>query len=356
MKIDFFISSLSGGGAERVLVTIAKKFAEQGDDVSVVSLEKRPQFYKVDPRISLQQFNNVDKSFGFLRDLLCIRKFIKRRKADVCISFLSRCNLIVLLVSLFKKNKIIVCDRNNPQREHSALVFWVTGWLYRRANVINVQTEQVKSFYPRSLQKKITVIENPLDVDHLQRQVLEMPKREKIILSMGRLENQKDFETLIVAFEKISKDIPDWNVNIFGLGDNRQRLQEMIDSKGLRDRVFLKGCTETPFYEMCRSSVFVLSSFYEGFPNVLCEAMHAGCLCISSDCDCGPRDLLNSGENGWLFPVQNVDALTELLKNSIEKMDQLDYIRTAAQETVKRLYVESITQKWKLMIQNMVGA
>lgn len=355
MKIDFFISSLSGGGAERVLVTIAKKFAEQGDDVSVVSLEKRPQFYKVDSKVALKRFNNVGKSFSSLRDLLCIRKFIKQRKADACISFLSRCNLIVLFASLFTKNKIIVCDRNNPQREHSALVFWLTGWLYRRANVINVQTEQVKSFYPRSLQKKIMVIENPLDVDHLKRQVLEMPKREKIILSMGRLENQKDFETLIIAFEKISKDVPDWNVNIFGLGDNRQRLQKLIDSKGLRDRVFLKGRTETPFYEMCRSSVFVLSSFYEGFPNVLCEAMHAGCLCISSDCDCGPRDLLKQGENGWLFPVQDVNTLAELIKNSIEKIDQLDHIRTAAQETVKRLYVESITQKWKLMIQNMVG-
>lgn len=355
MKINFFISSLSGGGAERVLVTIAQKFAEQGDDVSVVSLEKRPQFYKVDSKVFLQRFNNANKSLVFLRDLLCVRKFIKQRKADVCITFLSRCNLIVLFASLFTKNKIIVCDRNNPKREHSTFIFRLTGWLYRRANVINVQTEQAKSFYPKKLQKKITVIENPLDVEHLQRQVLETPKRDKIVLSMGRLENQKDFETLIIAFAKIAKDVPDWIVNIFGLGDNRQRLQGLIDSKGLHNRVILKGRTETPFYEMCRSSVFVLSSFYEGFPNVLCEAMHAGCLCISSDCDCGPRDLLKQGKNGWLFPVQNVDALAELLKNSIEKMDQLDYVRTAAQETVKRLYVESITQKWKIMIQNMVG-
>ena len=356
MKINFFISSLSGGGAERVLVTMAKEFAEQGDDVSVVSLEKRPQFYKVDPKVFLQRFNNTGKSFCSLRDLFCIRKFLKQRKADVNISFLSRCNLTVLFASLFTKNKVIVCDRNNPKREHSTIVFRLTSWLYKRANVINVQTEQAKTFYPKSLQKKITVIENPLDVDLLQRQVPVVPKREKIVLSMGRLENQKDFETLIIAFEKISKDVPDWNVNIFGLGDNRQRLQKLIDSKGLRDRVFLKGRTETPFYEMCRSSVFVLSSFYEGFPNVLCEAMLAGCLCISSDCDCGPRELLKSGKNGWLFPIQDADVLAMLLKDSIENSDQLDCIRTAAKKTVERLHVESITQKWMLMVQNIVGA
>jgi len=354
MKINFFISSLSGGGAERVLVTMAKKFAEQGDDVSVVSLEKRPQFYEVDSRVSLLRFENKGKSFSALRDLLCIRMFMKRRKAAVNISFLSRCNLIVLFASLFTKNKVIVCDRNNPKREHSALVFHLTNWLYKRANIVNVQTEQAKTFYPKSLQKKITVIENPLDVEHLQRQIREKTKREKVVLSMGRLENQKDFKTLIAAFAKISTEVPDWIVNIFGLGENRQVLQEYIDAKGMHDKIFLKGRTEKPFYEMSCSSVFVLSSFYEGFPNVLCEAMHAGCLCISSDCDCGPRDLLISGKNGWLFPVQDDDKLAKLLRNSIENFDQLENIRSAAQKTVERLYVDSITRKWTLMVHNIV--
>lgn len=356
MKINFFISSLSGGGAERVLVTMAKKFAEQGDDVSVVSLEKRPQFYEVDSKIFLQRFENKGRFLGALRDLFCIRKFMKLRKADVNISFLSRCNLIVLIASLFTKNKVIVCDRNNPKREHSTLVFHLTNLLYKRANIVNVQTEQAKTFYPKSLQEKITVIENPLDVEHLHRQVPETPKREKIILSMGRLENQKDFKTLIAAFAKISNDVPEWTVNIFGHGDNRQMLQNFIDANNLHDRVFLKGRTEKPFYEMSRSSVFVLSSFYEGFPNVLCEAMHAGCLCISSDCDCGPRDLLTSGKNGWLFPVQDVEELAKLLKNSIENSNQLVSIRSAAQKTVERLYVDSITREWTLMVHNMVGA
>ncbi len=113
LKIDFYISSLSGGGAENVLTTLAKELTNKGHDVSITSLEKRPQFYKVDERIELIKYDNKNKGrIGeTIADFKAIRKQLKERKdTDISVSFLSRCNLLVLMCSMFQNIKVVVCD------------------------------------------------------------------------------------------------------------------------------------------------------------------------------------------------------------------------------------------------------
>lgn len=123
MKIDFYISSLSGGGAEKVLITLAENFAKKNAEVSIYSLEKRPQFYQVPSIVKLEKISQNNKK---LNDYHSIRNRLKERKSDVVISFLSRCNILVLLASLRQKQKVVVCDRNNPLKEHSKIVFWLS--------------------------------------------------------------------------------------------------------------------------------------------------------------------------------------------------------------------------------------
>ena len=169
MKIQFLISSLSGGGAEKVLSILAKSFAQDENDVSILTLDKRPQFYQIDGRVSVIHANHT--KLGKIRenwqDFLTIRKYVRDNGKGVTISFLSRCNMLTLLAAFGTKRKVIVCDRNNPLKEHSKLVFWLSCQLYRRADGIFVQTEKIRSFYPSYLQKKITVIENPVDFNML---------------------------------------------------------------------------------------------------------------------------------------------------------------------------------------------
>lgn len=356
MRIDFYISSLSGGGAEKVLISLASAFAAMGNDVSIVSLEKRPQFYQVPSGITVVKFDNNKRRFGFIKDFFDLRRYMRSRKANLAISFLSRCNLLVLAAGLFNRQRIVVCDRNNPLKEHSRATFAISNLLYGRANQVVVQTQQIKGFYPKFLQKKITVIENPLDTQALDAQVGHMPEREKIVLSVGRLEAQKDFVTLINAMRAVHRDYPEWKLHIFGKGDMRDELQRHIDDLGMTDSVLLCGRTSKPYYEMCRSSVFVLSSHYEGFPNVLCEAMYAGDLCISSDCVSGPRELIVPGRNGWLFPVGDEQQLTSELRHciaSVESGDELETVRTMAQNTVKRLYMAENIKHWERLVQRI---
>lgn len=349
MNIDFYISSLSGGGAENVLTTLAKELKNRGNKVSITSLEKRPQFYCVDDGIELIKYNNAGKGRikEIIADFKAIRRQIKERNdTDVCVSFLSRCNLQVLLCSLFLHKKVVVCDRNNPLKEHSKLVFLLSNQVYRLASAVFVQTEQIKSFYPKYLQKKMYVIENTLDTKELDAQCDEEIVAENTIISIGRLEPQKDFVTLIKAFGELADKYPDWNVKIFGKGDMREELQAFIDEKGLTERVLLCGRTETPFKELKKSKVFVLSSHYEGFPNVLCEGMYAGLGCISSDCVSGPGELIDDGVNGFLFPVGNEKILTEKLDLLLSSDEICDIMGDRAKNTVKRLELPVIVEKW----------
>lgn len=356
MRIDFYISSLSGGGAENVLIMIAKEFAKNDNQTAIISLEKREQFYEIPSGIELLKFNNKSKNKikEFIRDFRTVKKQLKVRKADVAISFLSRCNLLLLLASFFVKSRIVVCDRNNPLKEHSKLVFKLSCRLYKRAQKIVVQTEQIKQMYPEYLQNKIVVIENPLDINKMDEQIADrIPEKENTVISVGRLEKQKDFKTLIQAFHEISCDNPDWKLKIFGVGNMKDELQNMIDTLGESERILLCGHTKQPFYEMKKSKIFVLSSYYEGFPNVLCEAMYAGLACISTDCVSGPRELINDGENGFLVPIEDVSEIKNKMELLIRDPALREKMGEKAIQECQRLHIDKIMSRWSLMVKEI---
>lgn len=355
MNIDLLISSLSGGGAENVLVTIANELCHRENDVSIISLEKRPQFYAVDDGIQLHKINNTkyNKVKETYCDLMFIRNYLKKSKSDYVISFMSRCNLLVLLANIGIKKKVIVCDRNNPLKEHSQTVFRLSCLIYKLANAVVVQTNKIRDMYPSSLQKKIKVIENPLNSKKLKEQVSgKRIERENRVISIGRLEKQKDFETLIEAFYRVRKSLDlEWKLSIFGIGNEKQRLQKLIDEKKANGYIELCGATKKPFEELKKSKIFVLSSFYEGFPNVLCEAMLAGDVCISSDCVSGPKELIENEINGFLFPVQDVDVLAKLLQKVCNNADYyLNSCGKNARVSVRRLELDEIVNKWEKLL------
>lgn len=358
MKIDFYISSLSSGGAEHVLTNLAGDFSEKGHDVSIVSYEKRPQFYEVPASVRIVKYDYKDKGKikSLVLDFIATRKQLKSSKADVAISFLSRCNLMLILASLFTKTKTIVCDRNNLLMKYPKYVFVVSCWLYSLADAVCVQTNEIKKTYPKYLQKKMYVLENPLDFEELQAQLEgEFIEKENTVISIGRLEKQKDFISLIKAFEIVAKSFPDWKLKIFGQGNRCEELQRLIDDLQLTQQVELCGVTCSPFLEMKKSKIFVLSSFYEGFPNVLCEAMHAALPCISTRCACGPSDLINNEENGYLVEIGDVSAMAEKMIGLIIDENLRNKVGSAAETGVERLERSIICEKWIQMAHQVTG-
>lgn len=358
MKIDFYISSLSSGGAEHVLINLAADFAEKGHDVCIASYEKRPQFYSVDPRVKVNKYNNSkdNKFIELLKDFFATRKQLKKRKSQVAISFLSRCNIMLIIAGLFSKTKIIVCDRNNLLRKYPKYVFKLSCLVYAMADAVCVQTNEMKGFYPKYLQKKMYVLENPLDFDEMQKQLEgHNLNKDNTVVSVGRLERQKDFPTLLKAFANASVDFPFWKLKIFGQGDRKEEFEKLIRELHLEGKAELCGVTHTPFLEMKKARIFVLSSFYEGFPNVLCEAMYAGLPCISTRCECGPAELIDDGVNGFLVPVQDVDKMTECLKILMKNEQMCLEMGSKAKESVMRLEKSQISERWLQMVSNVVS-
>lgn len=349
MKIDFYISSLSGGGAEHVLVNLASYLAEKGEDVSITSLEKRKQFYNIDKRVKVNKICSASSLsiVNAIKDYMGIRKNVKQRNADVSISFLSRTNILLIIASLFKKNKVVVCDRNNLKKNYSKLIYNLTWLTYIFSDVVCVQTESAKKAYPNYLQKKISVIENPLDFEELEEQCKgNLISQENTVISMGRLEDQKDFRTLIKAFAKTEVKWTDWKLDIWGQGKNQAGLKQLIHKLKQDGRIRLCGVTHTPFMEMKKAKIFVLSSFFEGFPNVLCEAMYASLPCIATDCEFGPSDIIEDGQNGLLVPVGDILKMYKKIDYLISCEEARSILGEKAHESIKTLDSSKVYRKW----------
>lgn len=358
MKIDFYISSLSCGGAEHVLVNLAADFVDRGHEISIVSYEKRPQFYPVTPKVRVDRYDHTQKSFlwELTADFSVTCRHIRESRADVAISFLSRCNLMLILAGLFSRTKIIVCDRNNLRMKYPGYVFVLSCWLYALTDGVCVQTNESKTSYPRFLQKKIFVLENPLDFYELEEQCQgEKVLKEKTVISVGRLEKQKDFVTLIRAFAGLVPEHPGWKLKIFGQGNRRKELQTLINDLKLEEQVELCSVTRRPFLEMKKAQVFVLSSFYEGFPNVLCEAMYAGLPCIATRCNCGPAELIEDGKNGFLVDVGDAEVMAERMKQLMENGELRKIMSEKAKKSVLRLERKKICEKWLEMVGRVRG-
>lgn len=348
-NVDFYISSLSGGGAEHVLINLASSFSKMGNQVSITSLERRKQFYKIDDNIEVIRYDHTKDNaiIGIIKDIISVRLQLKSRiDTDVAVSFLGRTNIVLSIASMGMKKKVVICDRNNLARKYSKWVFLLLCMIYSLADELIVQTNEIVQVYPKFLRKKIKVLENPLDFEEMDEQCIGEVEKTNTIISVGRLEHQKDYKTLIAAFSEVADEHKDWNVKIYGKGDMEGEIQKWIDQAGMTERITLCGVTHTPFLEMKKSKIFVLSSFFEGFPNVLCEAMYAGLPCIATACQSGPRDLIQDGENGLLVEVGNIHEMAEkldLLMNSEKKRESLG---KEAYKRILRLDSKSVCKRW----------
>lgn len=176
----------------------------------------------------------------------------------------------------------------------------------------------------------------------------------KRVIAVGRLDYQKSFDRLIMAWEKVHRQMPDWRLDIFGQGEWKEMLQDMIDDRGLSDCVRLNAPTKDIGSEYADSSMLVMSSHYEGFPMVMIEAMACGLPAVSFDFKCGPKDIVRPGENGLIVSDGDIDGLAD----SIMKLMKDDALRKKMGETAKRVvetYSEDkVMEKWANLFEEIL--
>lgn len=166
------------------------------------------------------------------------------------------------------------------------------------------------------------------------------------VIAVGRLDDQKGFSYLINAFANVVKNHPNWTLRIIGEGGARPKLEQQIQDLGLQNSVTLPGHSTNVIKDISSSKIFVMSSLYEGMPNALMEAMAIGMPVISTDCNFGPRDLVDPNKNGILIPTHDSSALAEAIEMLIKNKSLREKYGAAARKSMQAYDLESVLKMW----------
>ena len=346
-KIVIITRNMVGAGAERVIAQLSNYFTEYGKQCSIITLNDDEVFYKLDPRISILPVGR--KSGNKVLDKLLryrqVRKLVLQQQPDLVLSMPEEIGVYVLLALLGTGIPVYVSERNNPWVMPDVKVTRLLRKLmYPAAKGLIFQTEMARSFFPESIQRKGIVLNNPVDAQRIPEQY--QAEREKVIVAAGRLSAQKNMPLLLKAFARFSPDHPEFKLRIFGEGELRESLTALARELNIADKVELPGRSTALLEKMNSAAMFVLSSDYEGMPNVLLEAMCMGMPAVSTDCPSGgPRQLIENGVNGLLVPVGDEKALQE----AMEKMADPMFAKQMADEAYrirKTLTSRKIFEDW----------
>jgi len=302
------------GGAERVISILANHYSAKGWNVEIVLLLENKVGYDLDRNINIVDLTGKKSSyFGnlplWIKD---IRNYLKRSRPDRVVSFVGRINALVLMSSVGIRIPVIVSERNDPRHDgRSRFMLWCCDCFYRKkASAVIFQTKYEASCFSPSLASKSYVVPNPVET---RDGPAEAEARGCVIVTAGRLVEQKNHAMLIDAANLLKEDIPDVSVNIFGDGPLRKSLQSKIDALKMSDRIKLCGSVSDLHSRIKKASVFVLTSEFEGLSNALIEAMMLGLPCISTDYP-GADEIIEHGVNGMIVPRNHARALSEALK------------------------------------------
>lgn len=357
MRIFIVLSAVGPGGAERVASLLGREWCRQGREVTLVSFDRcdarsyhalGPGVRVVHLKIANQPSSRISAAFRSVRRIVALRRLIRREAPDLVVSFLTKMNVLTLLACRGLRVPVVICERNNPLRQEAHPLWWSLHERLRKRATLVLQTRaSLDAFAGRDL-GRIRVIPNPLEPVA----AIDRPES-RTIVAVGRLVPQKGFDLLLRAFSRIADQRPDWSLLIWGEGPERERLTRDRDALGLKHRVSLPGVTVSPGAWMEVGSIFVLASRYEGFPNVLVEAMAAGFPVVSFDCPWGPAEIIEDGRDGLLVPVADEASLAHALKRLIDDPHLRSTLGDTARRNVQRFSAGRIFEQWEELIANV---
>jgi glycosyltransferase involved in cell wall biosynthesis len=321
MKLLLLLPSVRAGGAERVMATLAAGLAERGHDVTLATLNRGADFYPIDPRVRRIALDlpaagraPLAPLRSFFARYRALRALLRAERPDAAVSFLNRLNIRALLAARGLGIPIVVSERIAPERTGAGPLWRALRRLaYPSAALLVAQTEREAAWFRRFV-RRIAVIPNPVpDACFSVSRPPRVPGSAPLLAAMGRLERQKGFDILIRSFTTVRKNFPECRLTIYGEGSQRRRLERLALRSGLSESVSLPGTTADPYGALANADVFVLPSRYEGFPNVLAEAMAVGIPVAAFDCPNGPRELIEPDITGKLLRKRSPQALAEAL-------------------------------------------
>jgi len=365
--LALFIFALTGGGAQRRTLTLARAFAERGLRVDLVVVSRHGSLVREVPdnvrlvvlhshwgRVVARLERRVNlRGVETLVSIPALARYLRRERPDVLLSAASHVNLVAVWARRLARVplRLVLRASNEPlgypemwpyaQRAIRRFLHWTAKRVYPWADAVIAVSDGVADGIARLTgmpRRKIVTVYSPIVTPQLFVQAREpvahpwlAPGEPPVVLGVGTLKIQKDFETLIRAFARLRASRPARLV-ILGNGALRPALERLVRELGLEADVALPGYVDNPYAWMARAAVFVLSSAWEGLPGVLVEAMACGCPVVSTDCASGPSEILEKGLYGPLVRVRDSGALADAIASVLDAPLPPERLRVRASE------------------------
>ncbi|MGU8265166.1 glycosyltransferase [Clostridium perfringens] len=346
-EITFVIGYLGIGGAERVISVLANEFTKRGIKVNIIATNEPDIVYKLDKRINYYYLkcNSKKKVLRIFERAIKLRRKLREIKGKKVVAFLNRPIILTILATRFTDKKLYFSERNNPYMEPtSKLERFFRDISYKFGEKIIFQTEDAKKYFKEDIRNKGIIIPNPIKLD--------LPKpftgeRKKIIVSVCRLNQQKNIKMLIDAYVLLEKIHPEYEVIVYGEGELREELEMYVSRLGLKDKIKFPGFEKDVHSKIIDCAMYVSSSNYEGISNSMIEALGIGLPTIVTDCPIGgARTTIKNGENGLLVSVGDEKQLYEAMKKVIEDKEFAKKISKSSIKIKDDLDPKNIASIW----------
>ncbi len=343
-KVTFVCKYLGKGGAERVMSLLITHFVKVGFEVELIMLYQDLIEYSIPKEVSVK-YLGWESTASPIKILKRYKQLRKEITGQYVISFIYSAIRDTIFATLGQKKEIIISDRSDPSREPAGkLRKAIRTFSYLFADKIVFQTEDAQNYFPKVIRKKGFIIPNPINEN------LPGPyqgEREKVIFAAGRLEEQKNFSLLLLAFSRFYMTHKDYDLYIYGRGSQLDLLKTQCKELEIESHVFFPGFVTDVTDRMNKAMVYVSSSDYEGISNTMLEAMAMGVPTVCTDCPVGgARMTIKNNENGILVPVGDAAALSKAISRMV---DDRDFAEKCSKNSVKiknDLSIEKICNQW----------
>ncbi len=332
-RLALFVPSMRGGGAEQVMLSLARGVADRGYAVDLVLAQAEGPYLAAVP----DDVRLVDlRASRVLLSLQPLINYLRRERPTALLSAMKHANIVALWARRLAgvPTRVVISEHNtlseslrhksSPRRGRVMLGLMRRFYPWADA-IVPVSDGVADDLVCRTglRRERITTIYNPVMRPELRQKMQARvdhpwfaPGEPPVILAVGRLSPQKDFPTLIRAFAEVLRAVHA-RLLILGQGSERPLLEALVTELGLQRDVSLPGFVENPYAYMAQASLFVLSSRFEGLPLVLIEALCCGARVVAADCESGPREILLDGQYGRLVPVGSVPGLAQAIRHAL---------------------------------------
>jgi glycosyltransferase involved in cell wall biosynthesis len=375
--IALYISSLRKGGAERVMANLAEYLYSQGWKVTLVTTYFTPPEYILPHAGWDAETGRMREDAGELIERLYsepaegelpggrianfrvrydkLRRIWKEKRPDLILSFIGMTNIMALLTTFGLHIPVVVSIRSTRSLEYDSRKLRILSNLtYPFAAGIVFQTPQTAASFPPAIQRKAKVLPNSINPAFMRERY--EGERERAIVSVGRLDANKNPELLVRAFAGVSREFPGYRLHLYGDGPQKEKLQSLVKELGVSQRVVFEGVSDHIADKIWKAEIFVLCSNIEGMPNSLIEAMSLGLACIATDSEGGgPAMLIESGRNGYLIPVGDAHALEAKLRLLLSDGEERKRISVNAARVQEDYSPERINAAWQEYLLSIAG-